>query len=112
MSKEFDIKGAIIMKKMDEMELKFRDQSIRYSWAFMIFTLFIYEFFHVMHYGKFDFISVVVNVAVGVQIASFLWLKHRADKTDKEPGRVLIGTIVIVVVVLTLGMIGLMFHGK
>ncbi|EPC81162.1 hypothetical protein Lpp124_16431, partial [Lacticaseibacillus paracasei subsp. paracasei CNCM I-4649] len=22
------------MKKMDEMELKFRDQSIRYSWAF------------------------------------------------------------------------------
>ncbi|EPC84946.1 hypothetical protein Lpp124_13077, partial [Lacticaseibacillus paracasei subsp. paracasei CNCM I-4649] len=27
-------------------------------------------------------------------------------------GRVLIGTIVIVVVVLTLGMIGLMFHGK
>lgn len=100
------------MKKMDEMELKFRDQSIRYSWAFMIFTLFIYEFFHVMHYREFDFIFVVVNVAVGVQIASFLWLKHRADKTDKEPGRVLIGTIVIVAVVLTLGMIGLMFHGK
>ena len=100
------------MKKMDEMELKFIDQSIRYSWAFMICRLCMYEFFHVMHYGKFDFISVVVNVAVGVQLARFLWLQHRADKTDKDPGRVLIGTIVIVVVVLTLGMIGLMFHGK
>ncbi|WP_353991193.1 hypothetical protein ABVF02_04980 [Lacticaseibacillus paracasei] len=100
------------MKKMDEMELKFRDQSIRYAFVFMFTALALYNISQMLISSKLNFGTVVLGITIVIQVGSFEWLKHRADKTDKEPSKVLMGVIILIAVLLTLGVIGLMFHGK
>ena len=54
----------------------------------------------------------MIGAAIVIQLGSFEWLKHRADKTDREPSRILVGTIILVAALLTLGLLMLMRHGK
>ncbi len=100
------------MRKMDEMELKLSDQSVKYAYVFAMTSLVFYNLFQLAHGEKGDFTSFVIGAAIVIQLGSFEWLKHWADKTDREPSRILVGTIILVAALLTLGLLMLMRHGK
>ncbi|QVI38205.1 hypothetical protein KTT66_04125 [Lacticaseibacillus casei] len=100
------------MRKMDEMERKFADRSIRIAYLMMFLMLWSSGTYELIRTGQTNFDFFVVNVAMVVQIASYEWFKHHADQTDKEPGRVFYLTIALVAIILTLGLLSLMFHGK
>ena len=100
------------MKKMDEMERNFADHSIRIAYMMMFLMLWSSAVFQHIRTGAWNFDFFVVNVVTVVQIASYEWFKHRADSSDKEPGRVLYMTIAGVAIVLAVGVLALMRHGK
>lgn len=100
------------MKKMDEMERNFADHSIRIAYMMMFLMLWSSAVFQHIRTGAWNFDFFVVNVVTVVQIASYEWFKHRADSTDKEPGRVLYMTIAGVAIVLAIGVLALMRHGN
>ena len=114
MSKVFDmtLKGVSSLRKMDEMERKFADQSIKNAYLFMVISLFIYTIFQQSQTGKWDFVLFVLIVQNLILIGSDQWLRHRADHSDKGPAHILYMTIIFTVVLLVIGAIGLMFHGK
>ncbi|WP_434716606.1 hypothetical protein [Lacticaseibacillus paracasei] len=102
----------VIIRKMDEMERHFADQSIKNAYLFMVVSLFIYTIFKQFQTGKWDFVFLILIVQNLILIGSDQWLKHRADRSDKGPAHVLYMTIVFTAILLAIGAIGLMFHGK
>ena len=103
------------MRKMDEMEHKFLERSTGYAYVFLLTVLAIYDLVQLTNNtnnAETSFISLVIITSVVIQWGGYEWFKHKADKTDKEPGRILYMSIVLTAIVFIFGLVALMFHGK
>ncbi|UYN57326.1 DUF6442 family protein [Lacticaseibacillus chiayiensis] len=97
------------LRKMDEMERKFTDQTVKIGYTMMFLMLFTSAIFQRIKTGQWNFDFFVVVVVSVVQSACYQWFKYRVDRTDKEPSRFLYITIAIVSIIFTIGLIALMF---
>ncbi len=99
------------MKKMDEMERNFADHSIRIAYMMMFLMLWSSAVFQHIRTGAWNFDFFVVNVVTVVQIASYEWFKHRAIQLTRSRTS-FVHDHRRVAIVLAVGVLALMRHGK